>query len=733
MEEIRIQITGDAKALQPTVDKLAEIGAVDKRNAEQFKHSNAEFQAAAKKREKLLQEEIEDLEELKRAKRAAFSPEEIKQFERSIADSQTRIKLLSSDMGSANKNMTQVVKSTNAFGESVKKSYGFLRIAANIIPGLGISGLILVGYELLASLIEQVTFSFEDNTEAIEANNEALEKHIEYQDKLQKILQASIQQRLVLSGKLSDTDVARFKAMEDYTAREEEITKSKLEGIKELADAYKLDLDDFKQYSKRLAVAADLTVDQIKAIEESLKISQNEGLPRSLEQRLSIISSFVAKLEVLDTQVRKERRDNSLALNEEVAAIEEGGYKKSLKKLHVKKEKEDDWWKKYLAWWKHNFDELLRMYKKDTDEFLKETDRKNKEAIKRDEANIALIYENNKLAASLNGDRVDDENARYQEEVYNFELQRDEKGRVTAESLRHLELLEIQHNQNLLRIQMEGEEAQNKLDEEERKKKEKKRKEDLKETIDNIQQITKFILDEYENRIKANIDYIDHQQEISRDNADAQRQLAIAGKENTLAFEEKRQADLEKQRVSEARKLKRAKELEIFLNAMAEFSKDDPKQALAKALALMATTIAVEATFMEEGGILGKNNTKSWKGRKHKGGGDILVHAQTGEGMFSRKEVANMGGDKAFMDFKNLLANPLTEKPIPLSGVMFQNITDTKALEQKMDELKSAIENMPHDVIDWESRDDVDIRNHRRYEKGVINHVQHVIKKARLR
>lgn len=732
MEEIRISIVGDAKALQPTVDKLTEIGAVDKKNAEQFKHSNAEFEVAAKKREKLLKEEIEDLEELKRAKRAAFSPEEIKQYEQSIKNSQERVRLLSADMGQANKSMQQVVVQTNAFGESVKKSYGFLRIAANIIPGLGISGLILAGYEMLSSLIQEVTFSFEDNTEAIEFNNEAMEKHLEMQDKLQKILQTNIQQRLVLNKQLSDTDVARFKAMEDFTAREDEISKTKLENIKKLADAYKLDESDFRQYAKRIGVAGELTVEQLKAIEEGLKISENEGLPRSLDQRLAIIASFVAKIEELERNVRKERRDNSLALNEEVAAIEEKGFHGSLKKLKVKKEKEDDWWKRYLAWWKQNFDELLRMYKKDTDDFLKETERKNREAIKRDEDNIALILENNKLEASLTKDKVDDENARFQEEINNFEIQHDEKGQITEQSYRHLELLRKQHNQNLLRIQMEGEEAQNKLDEEERKRKKKKREEDLKETIENFQQITKFILDEYKVRIESNIEYIDHQQEVSRDAADAQRQLAIAGKENTLAFEEKRQADLERQRMQEAKKLKRAKELEIFLNAMAEFSKDDPKQALGKALALMATAIAAEATFAEEGGILGKINEKSWKGRKHKGGGDILVHAQTGEGIFSRKEVANMGGEAAFMNFKNLLANPITEKPIPLSGVMFSGMTDTRKLEQKIDMLADVFRNKAEYQVDWESWRDMHTMNITKIEKGIKETIKHQLKKPRL-
>jgi hypothetical protein len=558
-----------------------------------------------------------------------------------------------------------------------------------------------------------------------------MEKQILYQAKLEEIIQANIQARLVLSKKLTDTDVARFKAQDDYTKRDEEISKNKLDYIKKLADTYKMDADDFKQYSSRIAKASELTIDQIKAIEESLKLSDNEGLPGSLDQRLAIVSSYVSKLEQYEVQVRQDRKKNEVALTEQVGAIQEGGYAASLKKLKNKKDKEDDWWKIYLRMWKQNFDELLRMYKKDGDDFVNEAEKKWKEAVKRQDDNIALMLENDSLEASLTQTKIDDENAAYQERLNNYKIQQDETGKITEESQRHIELLEQQHNQNLLHIQYDAEQEKNKAEEKAAADRKKKREEEFKETVDNLKAISDFIIKEYEARIQSNIDYIDHKEELNREAQDAQRQLAIAGRDNTLAFEQKNQADLEKKRAAEARKLKRAKELEIFLNALASFSKDDPKQALGKALALMATAVATEAAFMEDGGILGKTNQKSWTGRKHRGGGDILVHAQTGEGMFSRKEVANMGGDAAFMSFKNLLAKPLVDRPIPMGGVMFQGMS-TKKLEDKIDALNETIKNMPHDIIDWESRDDVDIRNHRRIEKGIIHHVQHVIKRPRI-
>ena len=54
LETVVIKITGDPKELNKTIDKLEKVGKVDKQNADQFKKSNAQFQAGTKQSSTLL-------------------------------------------------------------------------------------------------------------------------------------------------------------------------------------------------------------------------------------------------------------------------------------------------------------------------------------------------------------------------------------------------------------------------------------------------------------------------------------------------------------------------------------------------------------------------------------------------------------------------------------------------------------------------------------------------------
>ena len=249
--------------------------------------------------------------------------------------------------------------------------------------------------------------------------------------------------------------------------------------------------------------------------------------------------------------------------------------------------------------------------------------------------------------------------------------------------------------------------------------------------MENIKQFGDFAIKQYELIAKSNDEYYQHQEELTKTNIEVQSKLAAAGKANTLAQEEKAYADLERKRQQDAVKLKKAKELEIFLNAVAGFSKDDPKQAFAKALALFAETKAMEATFAEEGGLLGQINTKSNLSRRHKGGGDILVHAQTGEGILSRDNIAALGGDNAFLKMKAMLDNPMSEVPIPLNGVLFQQ-NNNKDLVHEIQELKDIIRNKRETIVDWESHATMNTMNVTTIEKGIKETIQHQLRKPKL-
>lgn len=228
----------------------------------------------------------------------------------------------------------------------------------------------------------------------------------------------------------------------------------------------------------------------------------------------------------------------------------------------------------------------------------------------------------------------------------------------------------------------------------------KRENEILQERLDNIKTFADGAIQRYEQILEANISMVDHQEELQKDAITTQRQLAIAGKANDLDFEEKRLNDLEKKRAEEEKKLKKAKELEVFLNSVAEFSKSDPKTAVAKALGQLALVKGAETLFAEKGGLVG-NKMARFDGRFHRSGKDKLIVAEEGEGMLSRKDIAMMGGDNAFLDFKKSLSFNFKERGLPISGVMALGM-NTKKMEDRLDKIEQAVKNIPGTNIDFE-------------------------------
>jgi ABC-type transporter Mla subunit MlaD len=73
------------------------------------------------------------------------------------------------NVGNYQEDIEKAAKATGGFGAAVSKSYGFLRTLANIIPGLGISGIFLLAYQygkqffdLLVSGTEQINTAAEN-------------------------------------------------------------------------------------------------------------------------------------------------------------------------------------------------------------------------------------------------------------------------------------------------------------------------------------------------------------------------------------------------------------------------------------------------------------------------------------------------------------------------------------------------------------------------------------------
>lgn len=80
IDKIIIEVTGDAKGVDKTIDQLEKVGTVDKQNAEQFKKSNAQFQKGINDSSKAVNKHVESLKGLVPAVTAAFAVQSVIAF-----------------------------------------------------------------------------------------------------------------------------------------------------------------------------------------------------------------------------------------------------------------------------------------------------------------------------------------------------------------------------------------------------------------------------------------------------------------------------------------------------------------------------------------------------------------------------------------------------------------------------------------------------------------------------
>jgi len=114
VQRIKVVFDTDDKDLDSTLKKLEKAGQISKKNAAQFKKDSKAFESAQKKRSRLLEEEIEDLNELKDAKRKAFNPKEVREYGARIKETQKRVDALKGEtkkLDKANQGLAVTMKS----------------------------------------------------------------------------------------------------------------------------------------------------------------------------------------------------------------------------------------------------------------------------------------------------------------------------------------------------------------------------------------------------------------------------------------------------------------------------------------------------------------------------------------------------------------------------------------------------------------------------------------------
>lgn len=211
-------------------------------------------------------------------------------------------------------------------------------------------------------------------------------------------------------------------------------------------------------------------------------------------------------------------------------------------------------------------------------------------------------------------------------------------------------------------------------------------------------------------QIKTSEDRIAKQEKAT----DAQRLRAEQGLDNTLAFEQKqlakREAEAAKAR-KRAQRLEKVKALWTSYQSYASDPENKDGQAITKTLRDFAILEAISASFGDGGLIADKVPTDGRgmiRGRSHKGnGGGIPVMVEGNEGILSRNDINNLGGEEGFRAFRDMLGKG------KISPEIFKNqrneftkvmpiMMDNKGVEKGLEEVRKEIRNKPVQLLNFE-------------------------------
>jgi TP901 family phage tail tape measure protein len=258
-------------------------------------------------------------------------------------------------------------------------------------------------------------------------------------------------------------------------------------------------------------------------------------------------------------------------------------------------------------------------------------------------------------------------------------------------------------NLELLKLEQDYNDGLEKLGDDRLKRTEKEEEKKKKIIEDFANETIKATLNQIEEKINANIDGIEKEINLQEDNIERQRELAQRGLENTLAFEKQVQAENQARLIEEQKRLEKIKKIETYYNLLSSYAQEDPNTAPAKALVQIGIAEAIASRF-EHGGIvsdvIAKQNGGILQGNSHRNGG-ILIEAEGSEGIFSKKEMQNLGKDN-FYALKNALSTPvegnfMRNQNESMMAVLPQQktIVDFSRLEKKLDSVEKAIQNKP--------------------------------------
>lgn len=296
----------------------------------------------------------------------------------------------------------------------VGQSTGAMKAFKIALASTGV-GLLIIGIGVLVSqimeLIEATNGQEDAQKKLNERNEEYLRQLDEIVDKREKERNAGLYGLDVLKRELEILK-ATGASKDDILKKETEILQAEIQNIRIREESYK-----------------DVAKGQGKAAEDA----KNKLLELSKE-RLDKEN----EIDAISLKFKKESYDEDVKEKEESEA---------------KKEKAaEEAWKKELSFLDKAINEAAQKYAKDTANFIKNIDEKNKKSNDFYKQEINLILDNAIKDAEIKNDAVAKENARYQKALESLERSYNSDLKKTEAFLKAKELLLAEHNSNIEKI-----------------------------------------------------------------------------------------------------------------------------------------------------------------------------------------------------------------------------------------------------------------------------------------
>lgn len=158
--------------------------------------------------------------------------------------------------------------------------------------------------------------------------------------------------------------------------------------------------------------------------------------------------------------------------------------------------------------------------------------------------------------------------------------------------------------------------------------------------IDEAVKGTQFLAKTFEEASSVKIKALDDELRKEESNITRQERRAEQGLSNTLAINEKRAAELERQRQEEAEKSEKRQKVLAYLSQFTELSKSDPNSAALKAAANVAIAETVSGLFFEGAENIDDKTAHKWR---NTGRDDFIIGVHGGERVMTATQNNKIG------------------------------------------------------------------------------------------